>query len=993
MESQEFIVLYTHQKTKKAKVWQDGTLKLCPSGNKAVLHDDRGACLENLFLKCLEVKPGADLESDRYLITVEEVKATGSPAVQQEVIKEAPGWGSRGLVSSSWSRGCQPPGLKRKSTGFRGLRQVPKKMVVTEDEESSASFEAGTVVPPFYSSVPLFPAVGRKEINNMQTDPEGTVAVRAGESWGRFPTSSFEGRPAVPGQEEGLCTPLGSGCQRADPVLATEPMGGHGSAPPRPQVSQQHIRSKAQILALLKSTPAAVHENREAEPPGHFWQTWTPPAGGASLEGHAEVTGTEGPGCQEQLENTMGGRSRWAKYLSPLSSWAAASASGGDDVERQLAVQENDVNLNLEGLLVQKIQAFGTCAEKGKKHLEDEPVDNNECWNQEEKLEIPSFCGSSSLLVSCSSVGKGALLSEAGICKNNKAPFSGNDQGCTGEAVRGVSTWGLPGQDWRLGMWPLPASRHLQVESALSHDTVDKVSESPTASESLGSVQESGGSRTQPLWEVTFNLSNFETSDMEEDTQESSSISQDAGVWVREIPGNGNACIQKPFEGPRCQEISSENLPRLTSVGDKWIEKCPVKESLSKFCDKTCVGMDTGPCEGGSTGEAVAEDCSDAVSGSNLSTVGSDDGDVDSKEDANRSTQNIGSHYDFASLSSKSKGTDAELHTPDFLNIVTNQTPQNSDLLSHIQTPPFTLGSDLDRDAKQVFLPVSDNENSIRRLDSQDHWESVALAKSNSRVCNSLPTHRETKQPLYRDTEAYIPECEDLGRGPSLSHDHDHIETARNSSQFWTNPRNSSGLSRIVNNISLLKSLSEPSTALESLEMLKKGNTTFPQRRALQAEEAESRTEARKPFIRIPFTPHVNQDLQQILKENEVEPTKPLQTPLPVEFLGHQVTGSASSGVMIRSPSSRPQCSLFPDSTECEDLLANGCFLRPELASVRGQTHLSQVASPEERISTLRPLDSRHEDFTVEVSEESLRARTLPGDRFPGWGVVVRALL
>uniref|UniRef100_A0A8C3SS21 5'-3' DNA helicase ZGRF1-like N-terminal domain-containing protein n=1 Tax=Chelydra serpentina TaxID=8475 RepID=A0A8C3SS21_CHESE len=34
MACQEFTVLYTHQKTKKSKVWQDGVLKTSIEGNK-----------------------------------------------------------------------------------------------------------------------------------------------------------------------------------------------------------------------------------------------------------------------------------------------------------------------------------------------------------------------------------------------------------------------------------------------------------------------------------------------------------------------------------------------------------------------------------------------------------------------------------------------------------------------------------------------------------------------------------------------------------------------------------------------------------------------------------------------------------------------------------------------------------------------------------------------------------------------------------------------
>ena len=60
------------------------------------------------------MKPGDDLESDRYLITVEEVKVTGSTAVKQDVVKEAPALNSKRFISSGRSLGCQPAGLKRK---------------------------------------------------------------------------------------------------------------------------------------------------------------------------------------------------------------------------------------------------------------------------------------------------------------------------------------------------------------------------------------------------------------------------------------------------------------------------------------------------------------------------------------------------------------------------------------------------------------------------------------------------------------------------------------------------------------------------------------------------------------------------------------------------------------------------------------------------------------------------------------------------------------
>lgn len=62
------------------------------------------------------MKPGDDLESERYLITIEEAKAAGSSAVKPDGTREALKSGPRMLISSSQYLGCQPSGLKRKAT-------------------------------------------------------------------------------------------------------------------------------------------------------------------------------------------------------------------------------------------------------------------------------------------------------------------------------------------------------------------------------------------------------------------------------------------------------------------------------------------------------------------------------------------------------------------------------------------------------------------------------------------------------------------------------------------------------------------------------------------------------------------------------------------------------------------------------------------------------------------------------------------------------------
>lgn len=61
---------------------------------------------------------------------------------------------------------------------------------------------------------------------------------------------------------------------------------------------------------------------------------------------------------------------------------------------------------------------------------------------------------------------------------------------------------------------------------------------------------------------------------------------------------------------------------------------------------------------------------------------------------------------------------------------------------------------------------------------------------------------------------------------------------------------------------------------------------------------------ARKPFTpvlseAVPMC-HLQQDPVQLPKENEIEPDRALQSLQAVEFEGHQVKGSATSGIMAR---------------------------------------------------------------------------------------------
>ncbi|XP_055241169.2 5'-3' DNA helicase ZGRF1 isoform X6 [Gorilla gorilla gorilla] len=932
MESQEFIVLYTHQKMKKSKVWQDGILKITHIGNKAILYDDKGACLESLFLKCLEVKPGDDLESDRYLITVEEVKVAGAIGiVKQNVNKEAPELNSRTFISSGRSLGCQPSGLKRKFTGFRGPRQVPKKMVIMESGESAASHEAKktgpTIFSPFYSMPPLFPTVGKKDVNNILADPENIVTYKNRErnamDFSSVFSPSFQINPEVLCEENYFCSPVNSGNKLSDSLLTNEPVKRDSLASHYSGVSQ-NIRSKAQILALLKSESSSSCEELNSEMTEHFPQKQpqgslkiaTKPKYLIQQEECAEMKSTENLYYQHQSENTMRNKSRWAMYLSSQSSPIHSSTVDGNDTERKPKAQENNVNSNLKDLSLQKnIQFVETCAEERKKYNVDQSVGNNDpSWNQEVKLEIPSFNESSSLQVTCSSAENDGILSESDIQEDNKIPFNQNDKGCIKGSVlikenaQEVNTCGTLEKEYEQSESSLPELKHLQIESSnnsrISDDITDMISESKMDNESLNSIHESLSNVTQPFLEVTFNLNNFETSDTEEESQESNKISQDSESWVKDILVNdGNSCFQKRSENTNCEETEGEHLPFLTSVSDKPTVIFPVKETLpSQFCDKTYVGFDMGICKTENTGKEI-EEYSDTLS--NFESFKWTDAVYgDNKEDANKPIQEVRINYDFALPPNKSKGINMNLHIPH----IQNQIAENSNLFSEDAQPqPFILGSDLDKNDEPVLPSTSSSDNSVQLLNTnQNHYECITLDKSNTHISNSLFYPLGKKHLISKDTEAHISEPEDLGKIRSPPPDHAEVETAREGKQYW-NPRNSSELSGLVNTISILKSLSEHSTALDSLEILKKKNTVF-QQGTQQTCEPDSSPEVRKPFITVvsPKSPHLHKESQQ-------------------------------------------------------------------------------VTSPEENISTLSPvstfsLNSRDEDFMVEFSETSLKARTLPDD-------------
>ncbi|KAK7814542.1 hypothetical protein U0070_005845 [Myodes glareolus] len=939
MESQEFIVLYTHQKMKKSKVWQDGVLKITHLGNK--------------------VKPGDDLESERFLITVEEAKAAGSRGVKLGGPREVLESGPRTFISSSRSLGCQPSGLKRKATGFQIPYKVPKKVTVTENGESTASFDdlnpGSTLPPPFSSTLPLFSTVGEKDINYTLAVNENTLRNRErSDRPFSLVSSPFSVNSDILKREDKLCSPITSATQHSDALLGSEPTRSNSLESHCPGVSQ-NLRSKAQILALLKSKSANMSKNLICEITGPFPKIH--PQGCSKTTSKLEEECAERKSsanllCELQAENPTRATSRWSMYL-PSQRSPPCSPRDENDTEDKPEAQE-DVNIfNLSELLVEKkAELFETCAKKGELYNEDKPVDNScQSWNHKENLGAPLFCENNNLLVNCSSKENVDLLSEPDIHNNNKVTSNQNDKECTEallctrESILVADADATLEQECMSCSSPLPEveHKHIEVESSLSKnssisdDIADVESKSDADRGSLDTIHKS----SQPFLEVSFNLSNFEDSDTDEASQEDDKLSQDSESREKEILPTDDSCVLKSYGDIGCQETAWQPLPFPSSASGKPKDILPANETLlSEFCDRTCVGFYTGPHEDANPREAVPEWGGDTGSSLDSSQEWNEDVPGDSKEDGNKSIQRDGTNYGIVSPSNTPKGINTRSHIPYFLNTVTTPAPESSDLFSEgTQPQPFILGSHVGHE--QLLSPVSTSGVSIQLLKTTQHQsECRELDESNTQVSSSLFYPVRTEYPIYKDTEAYIPESEDLGRNRSLSCDCFEVETTQRGRQSSTSG-NSSELSEVINNMSLLKSLSEHGTTLGSLAILKENH----------ASQQEGR--------------HI-------------------QDPDPVEFQGHQVKGSATSGVMVRGHSIQLGYSQLPDSVEYENFMTCTPVWTPELPSACVQTDFLQVISPEQKISASSSaptfsFNTRSEDSVLEFSEESLRARTFPG--------------
>ncbi|NXY04168.1 ZGRF1 protein, partial [Pteruthius melanotis] len=213
-----------------------------------------------------QVTPGDDLESERYLITVEAVKRSEKPSEDQPRKAETPTVDRNGVKPSLLPQRHLPVGLKRKFTGFQGPRQVEKKIPAVEDEEKPAVLPLskqcqGSFPSQFYISSPLFSTIRKKDA---ETNPSASFQEEGYRDNGRehMSVSSLLSAPFIDSCEE-------TEKQNSDQI-AVKPESPLLTGHTGPRAVSHHIRSTAQIIALLKSKPAQGHRQQTTGVTGCF---------------------------------------------------------------------------------------------------------------------------------------------------------------------------------------------------------------------------------------------------------------------------------------------------------------------------------------------------------------------------------------------------------------------------------------------------------------------------------------------------------------------------------------------------------------------------------------------------------------------------------------------------------------------------------------------------------------------------------------------------
>ncbi|XP_074131263.1 LOW QUALITY PROTEIN: 5'-3' DNA helicase ZGRF1 [Sminthopsis crassicaudata] len=596
MTNQEFIVLYTHQKMKKSKVWQDGILKISFSRNKASLYDDKGQCLESLFLKQCEMKPGDDLETDRYLITIEDVKNVENIPNNLEVKMEIPMLKVQELKPANKPKLCLRTGLKRKFIGFQGPRQIPKKMATKENDESAASLLFKESYPTssslFSCTPPLFSTIGKNNKDTvMPSDCNSIIDYKNGNTTDESISLLLS---SISSSQKGFYEDdyffLNSVRRKSDSLLDNENMK-EDTLTTRDSDTSQNTRSKEQILALLKSKSTSTLEVIECFPPGKLTEEIKDSLKSQSKiarEEKMEKNTTKIVPHQLHLENDVRRVSQWDIYLPKNLSINSSDISNTKGKSKD---EDDNLDLDLKGPCEQKTYLFGTGSEKTVEYITDNQLYNDDqtTCNQKINFQVSSSCQSElgeGLPVVCSNNEHHYLLSKS----KSEMQYSNDYPKCIKESVftrkntQKLNKTSMPEREshQKLSFQLEKQYPHLQKDScinnnlAISENLATFLSKSRAENENIN-VSTDWDSKPETFLEVTFNLNNFDISDTEEESQ-NDNFSEHS---LKKVTSEDKMCAErKLIDKNYSRKDDNEHFSHLTT-DSSLPAKYPSKKTLS----------------------------------------------------------------------------------------------------------------------------------------------------------------------------------------------------------------------------------------------------------------------------------------------------------------------------------------------------------------------------------------------------------------------------
>ncbi|XP_075785856.1 5'-3' DNA helicase ZGRF1 isoform X2 [Pelodiscus sinensis] len=1062
MACQEFTVLYTHQKTKKSKVWQDGVLKTTTGGNKATLFDDRGQCLESVFVKS-QVKPGDDLESDRYLITIEAEKITENCGSDQPKKTEAPTLNRNSLKPSGFSLPHLPLGLKRKHTGFQGPRQIEKKMVLMEDDEAVVSHSSKRSLLSFpsqlYNTSPLFSTTCEKDAetnsSSLSNNDACTGSNRDHMSVSSLVSTSYIGIPkevihnrnhsiSISGQME-------SNCQTVSGMSLS-----------------QNIRSKAQIIALLKSKPTQLCNDQNSseiteccsgcqlsESRGILLKQKS-----GNVSAHMDISDRESTkNIQHQSTTEKTITNSWDVYMLPNS---AKQSCDEEVTERRHDKKASNLGLDLQDPQNPKashfMAAFVQPVEKGLKYNCEKQTDHDRqySWDCKTASQASASRGSdweTQLLAINESSGKDQLnpceLPESNINKESDIQFVSSSEDVYTRSTNAsiIFETNIP------KCHEHTVTEHLkdsEVSSAQSQNGLlpridlgsivneSRISGPEAVSEELVACGEISDPADQ-FMEINFNLSEtFDFNDTQDEVEcESNMLSQGSTcLTIGAMAQNSERRVHM-----NCGVIIRNNEERVVKYSTILRERDDnqTRKSLQlQLCDKSCECFDKtvkddltlslvelGNSESKNIGEMNASTLNIEVTDDKKDQVFSPQSTVrdlliENKKCSDAFVNGGVSNYECDTRNKFEKNEIISYIPATLQTCVTDKNPEKDVLhLGDTNSQDSPLEHYLMASGDEI-IPVNPLLASPPKVgNSSDPCQYITgkhcttfdtLDKEHTQVSRTI-TYPLTREHMSSKEDRM---CEiEFENGSSIMPSiHDAMEGKRRGTDFLKHiPQidNSSGLPDLVNGITLLRSLTEHTTALESLQMMEKNNGLLYQRETTKEKsETAEELEARQQLAEVSYSEDIqtsylyfdspesvqssmNNDLEKSISAHWPGSTAKRifdYQPKPVEFQGHQVQGSATSELMMRLPYSELGWNQYPDTIDHESLTDN-YLMSPQLPSSSTVTGLIQSPGsrclPEDGLNFITGDDFQKksefiEDPVTNPSSLKLNAMTSPSD-------------